>query len=160
MIDAVNTFLSGIQTAKASTSQGAGFSAELESVNPAPQAPFVSPYISVDLNFNRAVLQIRDSDTGDVLRQFPSESRLEQIQRQARSAEQAEQQTQTEQASDLQGLGDTTETAFVAQSLSFADTQGVPTTNNTPAQSQIASSAFAQAQLTAQSFSSGVNVTA
>ena len=46
-----------------------------------PQAPFVSPYIIVDLDFDKAVLQIRDSETGDVQDQFPSESRLAQIRR-------------------------------------------------------------------------------
>jgi len=44
-----------------------------------PQAPFVSPYVSVDLNFDKPVLQIRDSFTGDVKQQFPTECRLAQI---------------------------------------------------------------------------------
>lgn len=46
-----------------------------------PQAPYISPYISVDLNYDQAVLQIRDSDTGDVVQQFPTESRLAEIRR-------------------------------------------------------------------------------
>jgi hypothetical protein len=41
-----------------------------------PQAPYVSPYIFVDVNYNKAVLQIRNGDTGEVENQFPSESRL------------------------------------------------------------------------------------
>ena len=41
------------------------------------QAPFISPAIYVDLNYNTAVLQIRDSDTGDVERTIPSRSALE-----------------------------------------------------------------------------------
>lgn len=46
-----------------------------------PKAPFISPYIVIDRNYNKAVLQIRDSDTGDVVQQFPTESRLAQISR-------------------------------------------------------------------------------
>lgn len=45
----------------------------------APQAPFVSPYISVDFNFNKPVLQIRDTQTGAVKQQFPTEGRMVQI---------------------------------------------------------------------------------
>lgn len=44
-----------------------------------PQAPFISPYISVDLEFDKAVLQIRNSETGDVEQQFPTQSRMAQI---------------------------------------------------------------------------------
>ena len=43
----------------------------------APTAPFISPYIAFDVNFDTAVLQIRDSSTGDVLRQIPTERSLE-----------------------------------------------------------------------------------
>ncbi|MFN3700207.1 MAG: hypothetical protein ACK4VI_01640 [Alphaproteobacteria bacterium] len=39
-------------------------------------APYVSPFIQVDNNFNKAVLQIRDSNTGDVVNQFPSETTM------------------------------------------------------------------------------------
>lgn len=54
----------------------------------APVAPFISLVISVDLDFDRAVLQVRDSETGDVEDQFPTESRLAAIR-----AEQASLQT-------------------------------------------------------------------
>ena len=36
-------------------------------------APFASLFINYDINFNKAVLQMRDSSTGEVQRQFPSE---------------------------------------------------------------------------------------
>lgn len=39
-------------------------------------APYVSPFIQIDTNFKKAVLQVRDSDTGDVLNQFPSETTM------------------------------------------------------------------------------------
>ena len=82
--------------------------AEIETVARAPQAPFISPYISVDPTFNPAVLQIRDPETGDVQDQFPTRSRLAEIssaqQRQelttSRSEGAAPQQQQA-QASDI-----------------------------------------------------------
>lgn len=90
MIEAVNSVISNAQLARVSTDQIAtlnSFAADVnavESVARAPVAPYVSPYISVDTRFDTAVLQIRDSDTGDVLTQFPSESRLrEAAQREA-----------------------------------------------------------------------------
>lgn len=54
---------------------------EAASTNELPKAPYISPYISVNLDYDKAVLQIRDSDTGDVVQQFPSESRLAAQQR-------------------------------------------------------------------------------
>jgi hypothetical protein len=54
-----------------------------------PKAPYISPYISIDVNYDKAVLQIRNSETGDVLTQFPSESRLAQIRRSQATQERA-----------------------------------------------------------------------
>ena len=54
-----------------------------------PKAPYISPYIVIDRNYNKAVLQIRDSDTGDVVQQFPTESRLAQISRVQAKAQRA-----------------------------------------------------------------------
>ncbi|PZO88742.1 MAG: hypothetical protein DI626_01035 [Micavibrio aeruginosavorus] len=45
------------------------------------QAPYVSLYIKVDVNFDKALLLMRDSDTGDVVRQIPSETQLEAYRR-------------------------------------------------------------------------------
>ena len=54
------------------------FEIEAESIDSVsvPRAPYISPYISLDLDTNKAVIQIRDSDTGDVVRQFPTERSL------------------------------------------------------------------------------------
>lgn len=41
-----------------------------------PQAPYVSPYIYFDANYNKAIIQLRNGDTGDVEGQFPSEASL------------------------------------------------------------------------------------
>src|SRR5690606_32781669 len=62
------------------------FASNPDRIQKAPQAPYVSPYVFMDISFNKAVLQIRDSDTGDVMTQFPSRSRLESSRRAAADA--------------------------------------------------------------------------
>ncbi len=88
MIEAVNSSIASAQLLRGSVEQ---VSTAPQNVAPpvtvgeapaAPKAPYISPYISVDLNSNKAVLQIRDSETGDVEQQFPTESRLAQLQQQ------------------------------------------------------------------------------
>ncbi|MBL3676768.1 MAG: hypothetical protein JKP92_04525 [Alphaproteobacteria bacterium] len=58
--------------------------AQVSGVLPTAKAPFVSPVVYVNLNYNRAVWQIRDGETGDVLGQIPSDARLAAQQRTAR----------------------------------------------------------------------------
>lgn len=91
MIEAVNSVLSNAVLARGSAEQQSvarSFAANPEKVQEVAQAPYVSPYISMNLEYDKAVLQIRDSDTGDVVRQFPSESQLEAYRKaQAASAE-------------------------------------------------------------------------
>lgn len=94
MIEAVNSAVANAQVARGSAEQidaARALAASSERLRSAivPQAPYVSPYIAVDVNYNKAVLQIRDSETGDVLRQFPSQSRLEALQREAAAKLQA-----------------------------------------------------------------------
>lgn len=79
MIEAVNSVLSNASSTRAAVEQQS--TTRTTAVNPdkvqeTAKTPFVSPYISLDRSSNRAVLQIRDSDTGDVLRQYPTESQL------------------------------------------------------------------------------------
>lgn len=89
MVDAVNAAIASVSTVPAASREAAGvvaasvLAADIDITAPvsAPKAPFISPYIHVDLNFDKAVLQIRDSDTGDVVEQFPSNSRLQQLRR-------------------------------------------------------------------------------
>lgn len=93
MIEAVNSVLGNASSLRAVAEQVAVARAVSASVPTAeaggnlPKAPYISPFISVDPNYNKAVLQIRDSDTGDVLRQFPTEVSLE-----ARRVQEAHQQ--------------------------------------------------------------------
>jgi uncharacterized FlaG/YvyC family protein len=80
MIEATNSVLSNASVTKVVTQQQS--TARSLTANPqrvqeaAVRAPYVSPYLSIDRSSNRAVLQIRDSETGDVLRQYPTESQL------------------------------------------------------------------------------------
>jgi len=79
MIEAVNSVLSNASSTRAAVEQQS--TSRTTAVNPdkvqeTARTPFVSPYISLDRSSNRAVLQIRDSDTGDVVRQYPTESQL------------------------------------------------------------------------------------
>ncbi len=86
MIEAVNSSVSSSAVLRATADQVSVQRAQsnparvqeaAEPLRDAPQVPYISPYIHLDLNYNKAVLQIRDSSTGDVVRQFPSEESLE-----------------------------------------------------------------------------------
>lgn len=95
-----------------------------------PKAPYVSPYISINFDYDRAVLQIRDADTGDVQEQFPTNSRLAQDRRA---------QTQLERASTVENAG-----------LNFSE-QATQSQQSSGGQSQIA-----QDVITVQDVSSAV----
>ncbi len=95
MIEAVNSATASaiLSRGPANSGEASGNPVPLEALDGAPEAPrapYVSPYIAIDPNFDRAVLQIRNGDTGEVIRQFPSEGRLQQ---QAREAARVEQST-------------------------------------------------------------------
>lgn len=102
MIEAVNSVISNATSLRQSAEQVASarsLAANPERLQEVPQAPYISPFVHVDLNFDTAVLQIRDSDTGDVVNQFPSESTLRASQRaklaqDSRAAQVAEEATQ------------------------------------------------------------------
>ncbi len=97
MVDAVSAVVSSTpvlrQPAEEATSQNSAVVAEVRdvgSVAASPQAPFISPFIAIDDSSNQAVILIRDSDTGDVVRQFPSEGSLRARQSAAAFAAQGE----------------------------------------------------------------------
>lgn len=81
MIEAVNATIANSAALRGVAEQAVSARAvELQTQERQPVepvlAPYVSPYIQVDASFDTAVIQIRDSDTGDVLSQFPSEPSL------------------------------------------------------------------------------------
>ena len=85
MLEAVNSVLSNASYTKAIADQQSV--ANSYAANPArvqqasTAAPYISLYIKMDVNFDKALLQIRDRDTGDVVRQIPSETQLEAYRR-------------------------------------------------------------------------------
>lgn len=84
MIEAVNSVLANAPYTKAVVEQQSvvrSFAANPARVQEAPQAPYISPYIHMDVNFDKAVLLLRDADTGDVVRQIPTEGQLEAYRR-------------------------------------------------------------------------------
>lgn len=96
MIEAVNAVVANASLLRGSAEQASvarSFTANPERVQEVVRAPYVSPFIYMDVNFDKAVLQIRDRDTGDVTRQFPSEQTM-----QVRAAIAARQATQVARA--------------------------------------------------------------
>lgn len=91
MIEAVNSVVSNAPLIRVAAEQVAasrsfaGDAIAVESVARGPVAPYISPYISVDPLLDAAVLQLRDSDTGDVVEQFPSDKALLQRRQQERA---------------------------------------------------------------------------
>ena len=64
MIEAVNSVLSNSPITRIATEQQSvvsSFAANPDRVQVVAQAPYISPYIHVDVNFDKAVLQIRDA---------------------------------------------------------------------------------------------------
>ena len=160
MIEAGNSVIANASLVRAGTGQGGSERAEIpRSEIEVPKAPYISPYIAINNTYNKAVLQIRDSETGDVLTQFPSESRMR-----ARQQEQAAAEAPRPQARDNAQSSSTAEaqqqqpdTSFVAQSIGSLD---VPNVSSNVAQAQIASAALSSGAQSGQVFSGAVNVTA
>jgi len=100
MIEAVSSviqtapFVRGNNVQMSTSDSFAGNPDGAQKVAQGPQAPYVSPYIYYDVNFNKAVLQLRNGETGDVVDQFPSEKAM-----QASASKRAEQQVAAENGS-------------------------------------------------------------
>lgn len=141
----------------------------------APVAPYVSPYIKVDTEFDKAVLQIRDASTGDVIDQYPRETTMAARQReeilrdaQIKKAEQSARDAESQEAraenaassrtgSSIQPssyTNTTSNTAFIAQSSAIDVT--TPSVSN----ASLAVAAFASGAQSGVSNSQGVSVTA
>jgi len=159
MIEAVNSVLANASLSRGSAAQvSSAAKPDLEAPT-TPRAPFISPRVAIDSSANRAVLQIRDADTGDVLTQFPSESRIRAIQaQQALEASQAARQetltgTSPEQA---QSAPPVQAQSFDAGTLATLQApQGVSTSDI-----QLATVAFSSGASAGTQASASVNVTA
>ncbi len=79
MIEAVKSTLTQASLAKASVEQNSAaksFSANPSRIQEVAEAPYVSPTVRVDVATKVAILEFRESDTGDVLIQVPSEQQI------------------------------------------------------------------------------------
>lgn len=131
MIEAVNSVLSNVSASRGIADQQStarSLSANPEKIQEAAKAPYISPYISIDKSSSKAILQIRDSSTGDVVRQFPTEGQLRAYQnaQQFSDRQKAQSESHVREAS-----GASPEVASV-ESPVVADVS-VPTAGSTPA---------------------------
>ncbi len=85
MLEAVNSVLSNSSYTRVVAQQQSAsnsFAANPNKIQEASlEAPYISKYVKVETNFKGAILQIRDSGSGDVIRQIPTESQLEAYRR-------------------------------------------------------------------------------
>lgn len=82
MVDAINTATANAPALRNIEQQEQSLRIEApEPVAEFAQAPFISPVVSIDTRFDTAVLLLRNSESGDVVEQIPSESSLEASQR-------------------------------------------------------------------------------
>ena len=79
MIEAVNSTLAQASVAKAPIESGstlASFASDANQVKEVAEAPYVSPTVRVDAGTKIAILEFRESTSGDVLLQVPSEQQI------------------------------------------------------------------------------------
>lgn len=132
MIEAVTSAVSNAQQVRAATDQTAtlnSFAASqqaVESVSRGPVAPYLSLNVAVDTTYDTAIFQIRDSGTGDVIDQFPSEPTLQQRQAQAARQEAArEEAARQQQAPSTADVSSTTfQASVIAQQSSAPSLEG------------------------------------
>lgn len=156
MIEAVNSAVANASLIRGNTGQPDAARLEISTEGPvAPRAPFISPFISIDSNFDTAVIQIRDSETGDVIRQFPSEQTLSTRAREAQLQESRESNSSNSQVQVQQSQS--SGASFSAEALNTV--QSADTSNNF-ANAQLASVALSTGAQSGQVSSGAVNVTA
>jgi hypothetical protein len=86
MLEAVNSVLQTAPLVRANAEQvssGNSYSANPNQVQKATQAPYVSPYYSVDTSDNQIVLEIRNPSTGAILQSYPTEAQIQDRKAQA-----------------------------------------------------------------------------
>jgi uncharacterized FlaG/YvyC family protein len=78
-VEAVNSVLQAAPVIRGNAEQNstAESSGNPERVQKVAEAPYVSPYFTVDVQTNTFVTQIRDSSTGKVIEQIPSQRNIQ-----------------------------------------------------------------------------------
>jgi hypothetical protein len=165
MLEAVNSVISNAPLIRGNAEQVAtarSFAANPERVQEVAQAPYVSPYIHVDVNYNKAVLQLRNGETGDVETQIPSEERLAQIRdaEQRRQVDSLEAQGTDPSSSREQAPAPDTGNAVVRESRPAPTSPSASTPVQASPQQLAAFEAGAQAAQTSGGESGTVSVTA
>ncbi len=168
MIEAVNAAVSSASVLRASAEQAAAARALSSSLAPPrsvsqPGGYFIGPDVRIDSGFGKVITSLRDSKTGNVIKQFPAESILR-----FRSVSQvAAQVSSVPDALIAQPLVQptTTTTATVSaapqQQQSFsAPAQTANTNAPSPASFQTAAAAFSAGAQTSQGATSTVQVEA
>ncbi|MBX2833420.1 MAG: hypothetical protein KTR28_00445 [Micavibrio sp.] len=138
MIEAVSSVLINATLLRQSAQQvvSAAFApAEEDTVSSGPVAPYVDR-ISMDTNFDTAVLELRDGDTGDVLKQYPSESTLEARQRAEAVRDRAESLKQLRADGDAKFFNVSTQDAEAAPLVGTSQQQVNSLAQAAPTQSQ------------------------
>lgn len=160
MIEAVTSVVSNAGFLRSSSEQqststnNAVADIKVEKTSLAPQAPYISPFIAIDESYNEAVILIRDADTGDIVRQFPSESALKARQDADNLIGQSFQATTPQSAPSTINIAETGSNSsdVTIPSIDVANT----------AQSQLASTALSNAASiqTSEIAQASINVTA
>lgn len=80
MIEGVNASIANAPLVRPVVEQAeqvrSSYAANPKQVQQIPQAPYVSPYVAIDYTYDRAVLQFRDADSGEVVTQIPTDTQL------------------------------------------------------------------------------------
>ncbi len=167
MFEAVNSVISNapfLRNAAEQVSSARDINASKPSV---PEAPYISPYVHLDTNYDKAVIQIRDSDTGDVLKQFPSQETLAQRARQAESdRRQSEAQATSQQQRQSVAIesSEASVSQFVSQSNIYVEAQQIASSGDqsysSAPSSNAVSSAISSASSAGESAPSQVSISA
>lgn len=141
MIEAVNSVLSNSSATRIAVEQqttARSFAANPEKVQEAAKTPFVSPAISIDRASNKAIIQIRDSDTGDVVRQFPTEGQLKAY----RTAQEFSERQKSQADSQLREASGASSSPVSADVSAVADVSAPTASTQTSAPTATSVSAF------------------
>lgn len=172
MIEAVNSAIANSTLVRAAAEQAApSRSSAVENVvqqaaESAPSvvlAPYVSPFIYVDNQFKKAVLQIRDSDTGEVQRQFPSEETLRaRVAAQEIAQEAALRPERAEESSAVSSGDRASQSSTLFAASQFASSEIRVTSGSSVPRAEVSSSApsvnIAQAQIASAALSAASSV--
>jgi hypothetical protein len=143
MIEGINASLVSTQASRVAAeavTTAKSYAANPDKIQQAPIAkPYISPFVKVDANAEiRAVLQLRDSNSGEVIRQFPTDRQLQAF---ARSQEilNAQSAPSAQRAAQVSAEAAATRAAVAEAAVQNAE-------NNAPTQVEVEAPAPQQVQ--------------